>query len=100
MSYGDDMNHNRASWLKRIRNEGLVSTIRWIRPADRLPAYGHTVAVWIRSLGIVVRAYRDARVPTVWRVAGTDGPPLNEALITGWAELPNGPLPPPDGGEA
>lgn len=78
----------------------LVTTIHWTPLDEGLPAYGHTVAVWIGLLDIVVHAYRDARVSGIWRLAGTDGPPLDETLVSAWAELPNGPLPPPDGGGA
>lgn len=78
----------------------LVTTIHWTPLDDRLPAYGQTVVVWIGLLGITVRAYRDARCEGVWRVAGTDGPPLDDAMVTAWTELPNGALPPPDGGAA
>lgn len=76
----------------------LVTTIRWTPLDERLPAYGQTVVVWLGLLGITVRAYRDASAEGLWRVAGTDGQPLDDALVSAWTDVPNGPLPPPDGG--
>lgn len=76
----------------------LVTTIHWTPLDERMPAYGQTVVVWLGLLGITVRAYRDARAEGLWRVAGTDGPPIDDALVSAWTDVPNGPLPPPDGG--
>lgn len=81
----------------------LVSTIHWTRTAtDGLPAFGRTVAIWIPSLGVTVRAYRDGTATDGddFRVSGVDGPRIAKELVAAWAEIPNGPLPPPDGGAA
>ena len=77
----------------------LTTTIRWHRTAERMPAYGLTVVVWIEALGITVRAYRG--IPgDMWRVAGTSANGFHTNLITAWTDAPNGPLPAPDGGAA
>ena len=84
----------------------LVSTIHWTRVADGLPPYGVTVAVWSQSLNVVVRAYFAAggewngNAIYKWRLAGDGGPELHPRMVTAWADLPNGVLPPPDGGAA
>lgn len=77
----------------------LVTTIRWHRPAERMPAYGVSVVVWIEDLGLVARAHREAGLGGAdeWR---TFGMRVRGDLVAAWTELPNGPLPPPDGGAA
>lgn len=77
----------------------LVTTIRWHRPAERMPAYGVSVVVWIEVLGLVARAHREAGLGGVdeWRVCGMR---VRGDLVAAWTELPNGALPPPDGGAA
>lgn len=90
-----------AAWNVRATEEttDLVSTIHWTRTSERLPAYGHTVALWLPTLGLVVRGYRDATIDKVtYRYAGEHGPVILASLVASWAELPNGVLPPPDGG--
>lgn len=92
-------------WNQRARlggtpspHQGLTTTIRWHRPAERMPAYGVTVVVWIEALKLTARAHREAVAGAVseWRICGrlTSG-----ELITAWTDAPNGPLPPPDGDE-
>jgi len=78
----------------------LTTTIRWHRTAERMPAYGVTVVVWMEALKLTARAHRDAVSGSddSWRICGrlTSG-----ELITAWTDAPNGPLPAPDnGGEA
>ena len=97
-----------AAWTRRAQvglgvpaepHTGLVTTIRWTRVADGRPPWGMAVAVWIESLGVVVRAYRDA-TRDGWRVSGVEGPTIPVWMATAWADLPNGALPPPDDGGA
>jgi len=91
-------------WNRRARLGGdaspypnLVTTIRWHRPAERMPAYGVTVVVWMEALKLTARAHRDAVSGSddSWRICGrlTSG-----ELITAWTDAPNGPLPAPDNG--
>jgi hypothetical protein len=88
-------------WNRRfVPAAGMVSTIRWTRVEDGLPAYGQAVAVWIPAIAMVVRAYRVAMSDADWRVCGGDGPRILEGLVAAWTEIPNGVVPPPDGGAA
>ncbi len=77
----------------------LVTTIRWHRPAERMPPYGVAVVVWMEAINLTARAHRDAVSGSddSWRICGrlTSGD-----LVTAWTDAPNGPLPPPDGGAA
>jgi hypothetical protein len=78
----------------------LTTTIRWHRPAEQMPPYGMTVVVWIPRLALVMRALRDARHETMWRIAGSAVGGIRNDLVAAWTDAPNGPLPPPDGGAA
>ena len=87
----------RAERAKGTEGE-LVTTIRWTRVEEALPHYGHMVAVWSQTLGLVLRAWRDGRAAGAW--CGEDERRISDALVTAWAPLPNGVLPAPDGGAA
>ncbi|NLC80305.1 MAG: hypothetical protein GX748_03900 [Lentisphaerae bacterium] len=77
----------------------LVTTIRWHRPAERMPAYGVAVVVWMEAINLTARAHRDAVSGSddSWRICGMLA---SDDLVTAWTDAPNGPLPPPDGGAA
>ena len=79
----------------------IVSTVRWTRVDDKLPHYGVMVAVWIEALTVVARAYLAADCTStpaspVWRLESQSRVEVGHGLVTAWAPLPNGPLPPPD----
>lgn len=93
-----------ADWNRRVDvsrgGAELVSSVRWVAVGEILPEYGKSVAIWIPALKVVVRAFRDgtAQDGQDWRVSGVEGPRVAKELVTHWAPIPNGPLPPPDNG--
>lgn len=97
---------NRRDGISRggaeVAEKELVSSVRWVAVGEILPEYGKSVAIWIPALKVVVRAYRDgtAQDGEDWRVSGIEGPRVAKELVTHWAPIPNGPLPPPDNGGA